>query len=34
MLHALRTVQPSHLLDLGLGARHAVGQDEAVERLG
>jgi tRNA 2-thiocytidine biosynthesis protein TtcA len=34
MLHALRTVQPSHLLDLGLGAREAVGQDEGVARLG
>ncbi|HJU82622.1 MAG TPA: tRNA 2-thiocytidine(32) synthetase TtcA [Holophagaceae bacterium] len=34
MLHALRTVKPTHLLDLKLGARSAVGVDETVERLG
>jgi tRNA 2-thiocytidine biosynthesis protein TtcA len=34
MLHALRNVKPTHLLDLKLGAGAAVGVDEAVERLG
>ena len=34
MLHALKNVKPTHLLDLKLGAGVAVGVDEAVERLG
>ncbi len=34
MLHALRNVKPSHLLDLELGARTASGLDEGVQRLG
>ncbi|MBK8725528.1 MAG: tRNA 2-thiocytidine(32) synthetase TtcA [Holophagaceae bacterium] len=34
MLHALQNVQPTHLLDLGLGAASASGWDEGVQRLG
>ena len=34
MLGAMGNVKPSHLLDLKLGALHARGTDETVERLG
>jgi tRNA 2-thiocytidine biosynthesis protein TtcA len=34
MLKALQNVQPSHLLDLDLGALAAAGLDEGVQRLG
>jgi hypothetical protein len=34
MLGALGNVKLSHLLDLKLGALHAKGTDEAIERLG
>jgi hypothetical protein len=34
MLGAMGNVKLSHLLDLGLGALHAKGVDEALERLG
>ncbi len=34
MLGAMGNVKLSHLLDLNLGALHAKGVDEAVERLG
>jgi tRNA 2-thiocytidine biosynthesis protein TtcA len=34
MLGAMGNVKLSHLLDLSLGALHAKGADEAVERLG